>query len=200
MNNQLQNLLNNLYNQSQDIKKEAEELLKNNSISKILSKYGEIKFTGSYELDLMFKKDIDISLINNKLTVPEFTQLGKELIDQLKTPSVYYRNTRINPIEKRPENSLYWGVQIDEWFLDIWAMSKNVYLKSEYYINEIKAKLNQENRNIILSLKYEYLKSKRYSKQFGSRELYEAVLNHDVKTSKEFDKYLSEKSFKNEYR
>lgn len=45
-------------------------------------------------------KDIDISLVNNNLTVGEFTQLGKELLDILYTQSVYYENKRITPVEK----------------------------------------------------------------------------------------------------
>ena len=86
---------------SQAIKNEADELLRKYSIVEIIENFGQVKFTGSYELNLMYKKDIDISLINDNLSVQDFTHLGKELIDSLNTPSAYYRNTRIIPVEKR---------------------------------------------------------------------------------------------------
>ena len=76
-----------ILNFSQLIRKEADELLNKYQVVEALSKYGQVKFTGSYELDLMYKRDIDISLINDNLTVENFTRLGKELIDKLNTPN-----------------------------------------------------------------------------------------------------------------
>ena len=185
---------------SQAIKKEADELLRKHSIVEIIKNFGQVKFTGSYELNLMYKKDIDISLINDNLSVQDFTQLGKELIDVLNTPSAYYRNTRITPVEKRPENSLYWGIQTGDWFIDIWAMNSEVYSRAEKYIKEIKSQLNEKNRLIILQLKSEFIKNKTYRINFTSRELYDAVLNHEVKNSEQFNFYLEKLSHLNEYR
>lgn len=182
------------------IKKEADELLHKYQVVEILSKFGRVKFTGSYELNLMYKKDIDITLINDNLSVEDFTKLGKELIDKLNTPNVYYRNTRIHPVEKRPENSLYWGIKTGNWFIDIWAMSTEVYNRAESYIKEIKSQLSEEKKLIILRLKDEFIKKKSYGKNFGSRELYDAVLNHEVKNSKQFNLYLEKLSQLNDYR
>ena len=184
---------------SQTIKEEAIALIQKFDLLSTLRHYGEVKFTGSFELDLMLKKDIDISLVNDDLTVEEFTELGKELIDKLNTPSVYYRNTRITSVEKRPENSLYWGIQVEDWFLDIWAMSSKVYERADKYIKLVKSKLNDENRLIILSLKNDLMEINIYGKGFGSREIYDAVLNYDISTAEQFDLYLSEYRNKNTY-
>ena len=185
---------------SQAIKNEANELLRKYSVVEIIQKFGQVKFTGSYELNLMYKKDIDISLINDNLSVQDFTLLGKELIYGLNTPSAYYRNTRITPVEKRPENSLYWGIQTGHWFIDIWAMNSAVYSRAEKYIKEIKSQLNEKNRLIIIQLKSEFIKNKTYGINFTSRELYDAVLNHEVKNSEQFNFYLEKLSHLNEYR
>lgn len=189
-----------ILNYSQLIKKEADELLHKNQVLETLSKFGRVKFTGSYELNLMYKKDIDISLINDNLSVQDFTQLGKELIDKLNSPNVYYRNTRIAPVEKRPENSLYWGIKTGSWFIDIWGMTKEIYERAERYIKEIKSQLTEDKRLIILQLKDEFIKKTTYGKNFGSRELYDAVLNHGVKNSDQFNLYLEKLSHLNEYR
>jgi hypothetical protein len=189
-----------ILNHSQAIKNEADELLRKYKVVEIIEKFGQVKFTGSYALNLMYKKDIDISLINDNLSVQDFTRLGKELIDNLNSPSVYYRNTRITPVDKRPENSLYWGIRTSDWFIDLWAMSREVYKRAEKYIEEIKSKLTKKNRLIILQLKSEFLVNKTYGTNFGSRELYDAVLNHKVKSSKQFNLYLEKLSRFNEYR
>ena len=186
--------------QSRLIKKEANNLIEKFNLAYIISQYGHLHYTGSYELDLMYKKDIDISLVNNNLAVEEFSQLGKVLIDKLNTPSVYYRNTRITPVEKRPENALYWGVKTGEWWIDIWAMNESVYKRAESYIAEIKSKLNPQNRITILQLKNELLSLNTYGNKFGSRELYDAVLNNNVSSVQSFEKYLKEKAQQNEYK
>ena len=50
----------NYFIQSQVIKKEADKFLANKKIQEILSKYGEVIFTGSYATDLMTWRDLDI--------------------------------------------------------------------------------------------------------------------------------------------
>lgn len=191
--------MNDILEKSKQTKAEADFLLDKYRLVKILRQFGKVRFTGSYELDLMLKKDIDISLINDNLTVEKFTELGKTLIDKLETPSVYYRNTRINSVENRPENSLYWGIKTGDWFIDIWAMSNKVYQRAEKYIDQIKSKLNDRNKKTILSLKNEFLDNNTYGKQFSSRELYDAVLNNHITTSDQFYLYLKNEKDLNFY-
>lgn len=184
---------------SRSTKEEANSLLRNFNLLSILQDYGEVRITGSYQLDLMLKKDIDISLVNDNISVEEFSDLGKKLIDKLNTPSVYYRNTRISHADKRPENSLYWGIKTGDWFLDIWAMSNKVFERADKYISQIKSKLNDKNRKVILLLKNEFINDGTYGKNFSSRELYDAVLNNRVETASQFNTYLKNKSTSNTY-
>ena len=185
---------------SKSVREEAKSLLRKYNIVETIKNYGMVKFTGSFELDLMCKKDIDISLINDNLTVADFTQMGKELIDKLNAPTVYYRNTRITPAEHRPENALYWGIKTGEWWLDIWAMNESVYNRAESYIAEVRSKLNPQNRITILKLKKALLSLNTYGNKSGSRELYDAVLNNYVSSVQSFEEYIKEKASQNEYR
>lgn len=54
---------------SSEIQNEADEILFERGLHKILQKFGEPNYVGSYELKLMLKKDLDISLINPSLTL-----------------------------------------------------------------------------------------------------------------------------------
>lgn len=184
---------------SRSTKEEANSLLRHFNLLSILQDYGEVRITGSYQLDVMLKKDIDISIVNDDISVEEFSDLGKKLINKLNTPSVYYRNTRISPVDKRPENSLYWGIKTGDWFIDIWAMSNKVFERADKYISLIKSKLNDKNRKVILILKNEFINNGTYGKNFSSRELYDAVLNNHVETASQFNTYLKNKSTSNQY-
>ncbi|MEE9431369.1 MAG: hypothetical protein V3V16_10035 [Melioribacteraceae bacterium] len=183
--------MNNILEYSENIKLESTEFLEKNNVIKILEKFGKVKFTGSYELDLMFKKDIDISLINDEFSVPDFTQLGKELIDVLNTHSVYFRNTRITPLKRRPEKALYWGIKSGDWNIDLWAVSELAFSKSDKYIQNIKSLLNNKYRETILDLKFTLAETKEYGKKLGSKELYDAVLNYEVTNIEELEYYLT---------
>lgn len=175
-----------------EIRKEARQIIYNKGLGKILERYGDYHLTGSYALSLMAKKDIDITLISSNLDLPNFFQLGAELSTILKSNSMYYRNSIINEIPNRPPNALYWGVFFDQWTLDIWCFKDNsYYLKSDKYIKSIKEKLNDTNREIILNLKHSLLKTGRYGKDFSSKDIYKAVLYHNVTDVEGFDKYFN---------
>ncbi len=81
---------------------------------------------------------------------------------------------------------MYWGIKTGDWWFDIWAMNESVYKRAESYISEIKSKLNSQNRIIILQLKNELLSLNLYGNEFGSRELYDAVLNNNVNFCSKF--------------
>lgn len=76
-------------------------------------------------------------------------------------------------------------------------MSENVYARSYKYIKE---KLTAANRYLILEIKAKLLEEKTYGVKFGSRELYDAVLNSNVDSAESFAIYLEEKAHKNEHK
>ena len=47
--------MNNYLQHSEQIKKEADDLLSKYKLIETISKYGKVHYTGSYELDLMYK-------------------------------------------------------------------------------------------------------------------------------------------------
>lgn len=175
---------------SESIESEADYILGQRGVRSVLDKYGTVKYAGSYYFNLMMKRDLDISLISESISDEEFFLLGNELSLLLKPHSMFYRNTRIKHIENRPAMGLYWGIQFDDWNLDIWAIPMKEYHASEIYMEKIRASLDDELRHIILKLKYEFMNDGSYGKTFGSRELYDAVLNCNVKTAEEFNLYL----------
>ena len=175
---------------SAKIKEETDLILYDRGLYKIFEKYGTAKFTGSYELDLMIKKDLDVTIVTKDISLEEFFNLGGEISSLLKPHSMFFRNTKVKPISKRPKEGYYWGVQFDDWKIDLWAIDEQIYSGSVRYIDSVAGKITEENKKTILELKYLFIDNKDYGSKFSSREVYEAVLNNGVKTVDEFYSYL----------
>ncbi len=79
----------NLFELEIQVRNEADEILYSKGLLELLNKYGRAELTGSYPLQLMCKKDLDISLVNAKLEADEFFELGSKIVSLLKPHSVY---------------------------------------------------------------------------------------------------------------
>ena len=61
---------------NENIKKEANEILNEKGLFSILAAYGKVNISGSYSLDLMTWKDLDIYLEAENITKKKFFKLG----------------------------------------------------------------------------------------------------------------------------
>ena len=177
--------------QSREIKSEADIIIYDHKLGALLSEYGEVTYTGSYALDLMMKKDIDVSLINPALTLRQFFELGYRVAELVKPHSMFHRNTKVKPVDGRPDQAYYWGFQFGEWSLDVWLVSRDYHDASVEYLSSIRKVLTPELVRVILALKHESLQKEMYGVHFGSKQLYPAVLSGHVRTFEELQDYLA---------
>lgn len=177
--------------QSREIKNQADTIIHDQGLDALLSEYGEVAYTGSYALDLMMKKDIDVSLINPALTLRQFFELGYRVAELVKPHSMFHRNTKVKPVDGRPDQAYYWRFHFDEWSLDIWLVSKDYHQASVEYLSSIRNALTPERVRVILALKHESLEKDLYGVHFGSKQLYPAVLSGSVRTFDELRSYLT---------
>lgn len=77
------------------LRREGTELLEARGLRRLLERYGTPHPVGSYALDLMVWRDLDITLEAPSITVEEFYFLGGALAELLQAPRVHYRNERI---------------------------------------------------------------------------------------------------------
>ena len=171
---------------SRHIKREADSLLHDDGLEQVLKRYGEVKYVGSYELDLMLKKDLDISLINPQLSLDAFHELAREVSDLLHPHSMHFRNTRIKAVENRPPDALYWGFVFRDWNIDLWLVDAAYYIESVHYMQRIRKLLTHRNKLHILDIKKQAIDNHEYGKGFGSREIYNAVLDHGISSYEAF--------------
>ncbi len=170
-----------LFEHAARIHDEADKILYRDGLHALLESYGDVYCTGSYQLNLMHKKDLDLSLVNPHLDTVDFIRLGTEVAALLNPHSMHYRNTRIKPVEDRPPESLYWGFLFRDWNIDLWLVPPGYYEESVSYLDNILSALDDELRQIILALKAESLDRGIYGRLFSSKELYRAVIQQGVR-------------------
>jgi hypothetical protein len=190
--------MNELEKQNALISSEANKILHDCGLLKILKKYGNPVPTGSYVLGLMTWRDLDIYLESDEMTADEFFQLGAEIVIRLKPHRMQYLNEFL---VKRPNLPLgyYWGIVVvglvssEDWNIDLWAINSEQLRIFQKSVDELKTSLTEASRLTILEIKSHYHKHPQYRRGFGSVDIYQAVIKEDVESVKEFARWLAEK-------
>lgn len=176
------------------IRHEADEILYNKGLFEILKKYGTPHISGSYELDLMTWRDLDLYLESDNIAESTFFELGREIAELFHPVKMSYRNERAGNSPGLPKG-LYWGVYLGNeregaWKIDIWAMVPIELKERLAYSNALKAKLSPLTRERVLEIKSQCWKDPGYRRTFLSTDIYDAVLDKGVCDILEFEKYL----------
>lgn len=177
---------------SRKLQTEADALMEKSGILKLLSKYGQVSIHGSYCLDLMVDGDIDIDVVNPKMTKKMSLEALNKLIkkDYFRGYLYYDFTTHFHP--GFPPH-YYVGLKTRfrgrKWKIDIWFIPA-VTLRDERLIRYLKKNLTPRNRRIILDLKYQ---SKTKKLEISSYQIYLAVMKKGVKNLKELRKVVDKK-------
>ncbi|HEV8287315.1 MAG TPA: hypothetical protein VGQ09_23565 [Chitinophagaceae bacterium] len=182
------------------IHEEADKILENKGLKKILNQYGITHVTGSYSLDLMTWRDLDIYLENDDFSENDFFQLGKEIANLLNPVKMSFRNERLARTEGLPFG-LYWGIYLGNerkgaWKIDIWAVDKEECQKRLEFCNNLAKKISFDSRIKILEIKSQCWADPQYRKYYTSNDIYTAVIEENVKDIEEFRMYLRDKTFR----
>lgn len=184
----------NLNDNNHRIRQEADSILNEQGLLSILKSFGIPHVTGSYALNLMTWRDLDIYLESENISEEDFFKLGASINNRFSPVRMSYRNERINKSEGLPEG-LYWGVYLGDerkgaWKVDIWAMDAKQCKERLKFCNDIEAKLTDESRQIILSIKSQCWQDAAYRKLYSSNDIYKAVLKEGIKDMEGFREYL----------
>jgi len=167
------------------LKEEASKLLEDLNIVEVLSHHGDVHLTGSYQYDLMTKRDIDICVGIEDPSVDVAFAMGKEMSMLAWVGSMYFRNEYVL---KTPGNPLamFWCVDIVPPGAGKWKV--DVLLSSPAEVNRVLSAgerllrgLDEEKRECILRIKAPLSATKEYGVTFRSTDIYEAVMKGGVK-------------------
>ncbi len=161
---------------SKEIRRSADELLKQTSLIHLLSAYGSVETTGSYEYNLMIDPDIDL-IVRTESVRQSAIEACRKLLEKPEFSRVEFGDFIHFPRLNRPAGCIVvLQVPVREilWEIEIWFVhpSHNANLKLKKELSHI----SMQQKENILHIKQERA-SKGISKhQLSSTEIYEGVI------------------------
>lgn len=183
----------NYFERQKRLHEQAEKILKELNLIKVLERCGDTKIVGSYALELMSWPDIDIVVV----TEPDYKQyldLVNYLFEKENVYSLNLQDFRKSIYPDRPKG-IYCGISYlvkpkTFWKIDIWFLPDD---KTLNIVNEIKSQLTDTTRIIILKIKNEMREKTKHGKEVSGVDVYKAVLDNGVKDLEGFSQYLKQR-------
>lgn len=185
-----------LHQDNELLKQEADALLFEKGLLQLLCGFGIPHVHGSYALDLMTWRDLDIYLEADNLQETDFFRLGSKICAALQPVKMSFRNERIGKSAGLP-HGLYWGIYLGNeragaWKIDIWAVEKVECATLLAHCSDRKQQLTPAAMRHILAIKSQCWQDPAYRRSYSSDDIYTAVLEKNITDLEGFRAYLHE--------
>ncbi|MBA2681472.1 MAG: hypothetical protein H0U76_24120 [Ktedonobacteraceae bacterium] len=173
---------------------EAQQVLDDLTLIEVLSAAGVVKQTGSSTLGLMVWRDVDLQVSSPGLEIAQAFTLLHPLLTHPRVKQVRYLHQsdhfKLNGLDERyffmvfyePEDQPEWKLDISFW------LGEGIH--PEPVQEAIVQQLTPETRLTILRIKEAWYQLPAYRSEVYSTDIYDAVLQHGVRSLSEFDDYL----------
>lgn len=176
---------------------DAERVLTELGLPEGLERAGRPVRVGSSVLGLMAWRDIDYNVLCDPLDGDRALEAIRPLASHPRVKKLRYSNEigDLNATGLAQDEGLYWGVRYlpssgVEWKLDIWFLPSSTPRPEIELLRTLPARLTAESRLAILRIKDVWRRLPAYRGAVLSVDIYDAVLEHGVRTVDEFDAYL----------
>lgn len=181
------------------LREEATKLLHDEGLLSILTAFGKTRVIGSYTLDTMTWRDIDISMIlPDEQDIGLFFEIGKRIATKFQITKMSYSNHFIRNFPGF-DHGLYWGTMLQfneqDWKLDIWGYGENDFNAHMAGFDVLHTKIKQADRTSLLRIKHEISQRPDYRGDvYNSMAVYQAVIEEKITSVKEFDDWIERNS------
>jgi len=183
--------------QRQDLlQNEAQAVVKELELVRLLSGAGTVRVHGSSMLGLMTWRDIDVAVSSPGLSIERAFETVQPLLTHSRVKQVRYLNESgpFTPTEL-PDERYFFMVLYDRQTESDWKIDISFWLGEGIHPEPIHERVEQqltpETRLAILLIKDVWWKLPTYRQEVSSVDIYDAVLEHGVRTLDEFDYYLT---------
>ncbi len=183
-----------------DLQAEAEALIQTLDLRAMLESLGPIEMVGSMASGLMVWRDIDFC-VDCPGVEPE--RAWDALRPLLTSPQVTRLDYRNETGERIPGGDptfqrLYYVLRYEiapgtEWKIDLSLWTVASPRGPGQLLAELEQRLTEETRLVVLWIKDIWHQLPVYPDDIGGFEVYDAVLNHRVRTPEDFDRYLRQR-------
>ena len=161
------------------LRDEATELLKGCGLLSLISSHGRTRVVGSYDLDLMTWRDIDISLrLPIERDVATFFSIGDAIVNRFETIRAYYSDMLLRKGQVF-EGGLYWGIRLlhreQTWKVDLWGFGEEEYAEKMVAYEKLRRTVESADRLTVLRIKDVVCRWEQYRHGIYSTHIYDAV-------------------------
>jgi hypothetical protein len=180
-----------LFEQSIQVKREANALLEETGLISFLQSYGTVQMAGSYSLGLMVARDIDVYVINPAHTQDSTPEALNASVRRNCFQLHLYYNSFQFPREGMPQG-YYMGIKTPfrdhKWKVDIWFLYTDFPSRSQ--LIQAVEQLHEPGKLAILRFKQLVLEK---GLDIGSVLIYEAVLQKHITNESAFLAFLAQR-------
>ena len=176
---------------------EANRLVDRLDLPAMLSRAGRFEQLGSSVSGLMVWRDLDLGASCGRLSPERAWETMLPLAAHTRTTRLDYRNEtgRLTPPELRGYGRYYFVVHHetetgDEWKIDVSLWSPDSPPGPLAHAEKLRKRLTPETRLAILWIKDVWHRMPTYPYQVSGMDVYDAVLEHGVRTPEQFGGYL----------
>ena len=145
---------------------------------------------GSAVSGLMVWRDLDYGVDAPGLQPARAWQVLTPLV--ARADSLHYEDETGDRVrETKPYERLYFVLRLVGWKLDVSIWTAGAPGTVEEHPRRLRERLDPETRLVVLRLKDAWHRDPRYPETVGAWEIYDAVLEHGVRTLEELDAYLA---------
>ncbi len=161
-----------------------------------LGSVGRPILTGSVALGLMAWRDIDVTTLCPVLAVDPVFEIGRSLAAHPGLRRLGFRNdTGSWNVDPDYPDGLYWSLEYrlpdgEPWNLDLWFLLEGTRQFDLDHLASIPPRLTPEARLAILRIKDAWQARPAYRTTVRSYDIYQAVLDHGVRTPEAFEAFL----------
>lgn len=183
----------NLLKKSHDLYIKANELLEKTDLIKAFFQLGKVEVIGSLKLNLMYRLDIDLLAISEKIEKSQALEVTKILLDSGKFRSVTLADYHTFPGYDMPLGFYLELVVLDgaqEWKFDVWYLKPDE--KYTHMVFDAIARFEEilveapEKAKTILQIKEALFDGVKYKNQVTGFDIYTAVLENGVSSVDQF--------------
>jgi hypothetical protein len=177
---------------------EAEQVRAQLDLDRVLTAVGGPIVVGSAALGLMAWRDLDVTVVCGSLDKLRVLTAATELAAHQEVMAMQYRDDtgRWNQEPEKYPDGIYVGLRYDppalrEWRLDLWFVDDPARQPDLAHLRALPERLTDDARLAILRIKTLWSARPQYGTLVRSWDIYTAVLDHGVRSTDEFDRWLT---------
>ena len=180
---------------SRSLRDEASNLLNHEGLLPMLKSFGTTRVIGSYTLDTMTWRDIDISMkLPDEQDIALFFEISRKFATKFQITKMSYSNHFIRNFPGF-DHGLYWGIRLhyaeQEWKIDLWGYGEKDYHKHMADFDRLHKEIQHADRTTILRIKHAVSQRPDYRGDvYNSMAVYRAVLMGKVTSLEEFNRWI----------